>query len=185
MGREVVDALDGACERASREQQAAFPSAADDAAQEWRTACYAVIDAHGEELEQASGHCEAYRQHANRAELHAAWDIYYNVFRRISKQIAKLTVLELQHVSPKLLEARDLELAVPGTYQADQPVASIRSFAPSMTVIASKQRPRKLLIHGRRPAGEMRAPRMRAVPPSPEMRAASARGACRLLRRGV
>ena len=108
----------------------------------------AFQQAFGAELQTAHEHCENYRALNNRAELHAAWDIYYNVFRRISKQISKLTVLELQHVSPKLLEARDLELAVPGTYHADAPVTRIRSFARSMTVIASKQRPRKLTISG-------------------------------------
>ena len=108
----------------------------------------AFQQAFGQELQKAHEHCENYKAFNNRAELHTAWDIYYNVFRRISKQIAKLTVLELQHVSPKLLEARDLELAVPGTYQAGQPVTRIRSFARTMTVIASKQRPRKLTISG-------------------------------------
>ena len=106
------------------------------------------VQAFGGEMEQAYEHCQRYRQLQDRAELHAAWDIYYNVFRRISKQIAKLTVLELQHVSPKLLEAKHLELAVPGTYQAGQPVTRIHSFARSMTVIASKQRPRKLTLSG-------------------------------------
>jgi FKBP12-rapamycin complex-associated protein len=106
------------------------------------------LQAFGNELRQAHERCERYRRTQSRAELHAAWDIYYQVFRRISKQISKMSVLELQHVSPKLLEARDLELAVPGTYQAGAPVVSIRSFAHSMTVISSKQRPRKLVIQG-------------------------------------
>ena len=57
-------------------------------------------------------------------------------------------MLELQHVSPKLLEAHDLELAVPGTYQAGHEIVRIASFAPTMSVIASKQRPRKLTIQG-------------------------------------
>jgi len=109
--------------------------------------------AFGTDLQRALEHCQRYRQlvarpDLARAELHAAWDIYYHVWRRISKQIAKLTLLELTHVSPKLLEAKDLELAVPGTYQAGAPIVRIRSFAPTMTVIASKQRPRKLTING-------------------------------------
>ena len=109
--------------------------------------------AFGQDLQRAHEHCQRYQQLVDRAdlaraELHAAWDIYYHVFRRISKQIAKLTLLELQHVSPKLLEAKDLELALPGTYQAGAPLVRIRSFAATMTVIASKQRPRKLTIHG-------------------------------------
>ena len=62
--------------------------------------------AFGAELLAAHGRCEAYVRNQERAELAAAWDIYYHVFRRISKQIAKLAVLELTHVSPKLLEAQ-------------------------------------------------------------------------------
>lgn len=41
-----------------------------------------------------------------------------------------------------------LELAVPGTYMAGTPVVTIAAFAPQLTVITSKQRPRKLTIHG-------------------------------------
>lgn len=37
------------------------------------------------------------------------------VFRKINKNLPTLTLLELQYVSPKLLNAKDLDLAVPGT----------------------------------------------------------------------
>jgi FKBP12-rapamycin complex-associated protein len=77
-----------------------------------------------------------------------AWDLYYNVFKRINKQLPSLTVLELQYVSPALVQARSLELAVPGTYRAGAPVVTIASFAPQLTVITSKQRPRKCTIYG-------------------------------------
>lgn len=60
----------------------------------------------------------------------------------------QLTSLELQYVSPKLLMCRDLELAVPGTYDPNQPIIRIQSIAPSLQVITSKQRPRKLTIMG-------------------------------------
>lgn len=80
-----------------------------------------------------------------------------------------------QSVSPELLECQNLELAVPGTYRAgilifltvfwcqiwcafqnlylplsfsDSPVVTIASFATQLVVITSKQRPRKLTIHG-------------------------------------
>lgn len=82
-----------------------------------------------------------------------AWDLYYQVFRRINKQLPQaraslvaracvcvrvfltlavapqLMTIELQYVSPRLLRARDLELAVPGTYRAGQPVVRIARFA--------------------------------------------------------
>lgn len=41
-----------------------------------------------------------------------------------------------------------LELAVPGTYIAGEPLVTIAAFAPQLHVITSKQRPRKLAIHG-------------------------------------
>ena len=135
--------------------------------------------AFGAELLEAHGRCQAYVATQSRTELSAAWDIYYHVFRRISKQIAKLAVLELTHVSPKLLEAHDLELAVPGTYQAAAPVVCIRSFARTMMVIPSKQRPRKLtifgsdgsehtfLLKGHEDLRQARSPRQASGPPSP------------------
>ena len=36
-------------------------------------------------------------------DLNQAWNLYYQVFRRISRQLPQLTSLELQYVSPKLL----------------------------------------------------------------------------------
>ena len=37
---------------------------------------------------------------------------------------------------------------MPGTYIAGEPVVTIAAFAPQLHVITSKQRPRKLTIHG-------------------------------------
>ncbi|KAJ1627029.1 armadillo-type protein [Pavlovales sp. CCMP2436] len=80
--------------------------------------------------------------------LDQAWEIYYKVLSRIHRQLGQLTKLDLAHVSPALHAARDLVLAVPGTYKAGQPVVCIRSFHPELTVISSKQRPRKLEVYG-------------------------------------
>lgn len=70
------------------------------------------------------------------------------MFRRINKQLPTLTNLELQYVSPYLLNARSLELAVPGTYHVDKSAVRIAKFGPTVQVITSKQRPRKITIHG-------------------------------------
>ncbi len=91
------------------------------------------------------------RQHALTdadAALNQAWDLYYTVFRRINKQLPSLTSLDLQYVSPGLLGARNLELAVPGTYRVNGAAVRIAQFNPSVQVISSKQRPRKITIHG-------------------------------------
>lgn len=108
----------------------------------------AFIQAYRHELLEAYECCVKYRRTGKDAELTQAWDLYYHVFRRIDKQLQTLTTLDLQSVSPELLECRNLELAVPGTYRADSPVVTIASFVDQLVVITSKQRPRKLTIHG-------------------------------------
>ncbi|KAF4129064.1 FATC domain-containing protein [Phytophthora infestans] len=84
----------------------------------------------------------------NESDLNRAWDLYYHVFRRINKQLPQITTLELQVVSPNLLQARNLQLAVPGTYRAGHALVKIGSFLPTVAVITSKQRPRRITIVG-------------------------------------
>ena len=52
----------------------------------------------------------------------------------MNKQLGQLTDLELNDVSPKLLVARDLQLAVPGSYRANEPIVRISHFSPSLKV---------------------------------------------------
>ena len=104
--------------------------------------------AYGRDLMEAQEWCHRHKISGNVRDLNQAWDLYYHVFRRISRQLPQLTSLELQYVSPKLLLCRDLELAVPGSYQPGLPIIRIASIQSSMQVITSKQRPRKLCIKG-------------------------------------
>ena len=89
-----------------------------------------------------------YRSTHEVGDLNQAWDLYYSVFRRIAKQLPQLMSLDLRYISPKLQDALDLELAVPGTYQSGKPVIKIVSFDRMFTVIPSKQRPRKMALKG-------------------------------------
>lgn len=82
------------------------------------------------------------------AALNHSWDLYYTVFRRINKQLPGLTALELSHCSPALLQARNLELGVPGSYRVDGSYVKIERFYPTVQVITSKQRPRKIVLQG-------------------------------------
>ncbi|XP_064598762.1 serine/threonine-protein kinase mTOR-like [Liolophura sinensis] len=104
--------------------------------------------AYGRDLIEAQEWCKKYQKTGNVKDLTQAWDLYYHVFRRISKQLPQLTSLELQYVSPKLLRCLDLELAVPGSYEPNQPIVRIHHVQSSLQVITSKQRPRKLSIFG-------------------------------------
>ncbi|KAF8448980.1 phosphatidylinositol 3-kinase [Boletus edulis BED1] len=104
--------------------------------------------AFGRDLHEAREACRRYRAYGEMSELNKAWDIYYGVFRKVEKQLPQLTTLDLQYVSPQLLKARNLELAMPGTYQSGKRIITIASFATKLTVIASKQRPRRLSLKG-------------------------------------
>ncbi|KAI9820202.1 MAG: phosphatidylinositol kinase- protein kinase tor1 [Pycnora praestabilis] len=104
--------------------------------------------AFGRDLQEARDWCGTYRRTGEVGDLNQAWDLYYQVFRKIARQLPQLMTLELQYVSPKLQVARDLDLAVPGTYLSGKPVTRIVSFDPVSTVISSKQRPRKLGLRG-------------------------------------
>ncbi|KAF8216580.1 phosphatidylinositol 3-kinase [Mycena galopus ATCC 62051] len=102
----------------------------------------------GRELREARDACRRYRTYGETSELDKAWDIYYAVFKKVEKQLPQLTTLDLQYVSPRLLKARNLDLAVPGTYRSGHEIISIERFSPKLTVIASKQRPRRLCLTG-------------------------------------
>lgn len=106
------------------------------------------IQSFGHDLAAARDYCRRFRSNGEVAELNQAWDIYYNIFKRLSKQLSSLTSIELQYVSPKLLKARDLELAIPGTYQSGKPIVKISYVLPTFTIIGSKQRPRKFSMKG-------------------------------------
>ncbi|CAN7105089.1 unnamed protein product, partial [Brassica rapa subsp. narinosa] len=113
----------------------------------------AFIEAYRHELLEAYECCINYKRTGKDAELTQERGIttclsFSIVFKRIDKLLASLTTLDLEFVSPELLLCRDLELAVPGTYRADAPVVTIASFPRQLLVITSKQRPRKLTIHG-------------------------------------
>lgn len=102
----------------------------------------------GRDLAEAREWCYTYRQSGDVGDLNQAWDLYYQVFRRIARQLPQLNNLELAYVSPKLLDAKDLDLAVPGTYISGKPIIRILSFDSTFSVINSKQRPRKLSLNG-------------------------------------
>lgn len=102
----------------------------------------------GRDLQEAREWCFTYRQSGDVGDINQAWDLYYQVFRRIARQLPQLNNLELAYVSPKLLHARDLDLAVPGTYMSGKPIIRILNFDTTFSVISSKQRPRKLSLNG-------------------------------------
>merc|ERR1711871_1563253 len=74
------------------------------------------VQLYSKDIKDAWEWCKKYERTGNTKELNSAWDHYYHVYRRIAKSLDHLSSLELKDVSPKLLAARNLKLAVPGVY---------------------------------------------------------------------
>ncbi|TDH73380.1 hypothetical protein CCR75_008691 [Bremia lactucae] len=108
----------------------------------------AFYQAFARDLAYAKEWTNVYESTKSLDDLNQAWDIYYSVFSKIRKQLANLSTLELANVGPKLLSVQNLTLAVPGTYKAGAPIVRIQSFDRKVTVLTSKQRPRKVSING-------------------------------------
>ncbi|KAF5842964.1 FAT domain-containing protein, partial [Dunaliella salina] len=119
----------------------------------------ACVCASRRELDEAYEWLCKFRVSRKEAELHQAWDLYYHVFKRINKQLHSMNTLELQYVAPALVRAQGMELAVPAqnARRKHHPcklftplimLITIAAFAPHTHTHSSKQRPRKLTIHG-------------------------------------
>ncbi|KAF8064841.1 phosphatidylinositol 3-kinase [Lyophyllum atratum] len=108
----------------------------------------AFAQVYGPELREAREATRRWRTHGSVSELDKSWDIYYTIYRKLEKQIPQWKTLNLQQVSPILLKARNLDLAIPGSYQSGRPIITISSLSPELSVYDSKQRPRRLSIKG-------------------------------------
>ena len=103
---------------------------------------------YGAELHAAHNHCNRYLHTNSTHFLTKAWELYSDVFRSVNKSLQVQQHIQLAEVSPKLLNAHDLQLAVPGSYTAAAPIVRIARFHPVLRVIDSKQHPRRLTIVG-------------------------------------
>jgi len=113
----------------------------------------AFRQAFGRDLGEAEEWCSRYKRTKAGSDLNQAWEYYCQVFRRINKQLPQLVDLDLTYVSEKLKDAHDLDLAMPGTYikkaqSGSTDIVRIARFNPTLKVLESKQRPRRLTIIG-------------------------------------
>lgn len=93
-----------------------------------------AMQTYGNDLAEAYKWCTKYQDTRREADLHQAWDLYYHIFRRINKNLPTVHSLDLKNVSTILYNARDLQLAVPGTYVAGDPVTTIQRFSQTLQV---------------------------------------------------
>jgi len=98
-----------------------------------------------------------YRRAGNLEDFHQAWDLYSNLHRRLKSKLvsAGCENLKTSHVAPKLLSVHNLPLAVPGLNvglsdecEFESDIVYIASFCSKIRIICSKQRPRRVQMHG-------------------------------------
>eukprot|EP01104_Vermistella_antarctica_P000464 TRINITY_DN1061_c7_g1_i1.p1 TRINITY_DN1061_c7_g1~~TRINITY_DN1061_c7_g1_i1.p1 ORF type:complete len:2466 (-),score=573.86 TRINITY_DN1061_c7_g1_i1:99-7496(-) len=102
----------------------------------------------GRDLREAEEWSKRWEKTKAKNDLNQAWDLYYVAFKKINTLLPQMKILRMRYVSPKLEQASNLSLAVPGTYDVGCEMVTIRSFGSMLQVITSKQRPRKCSIFG-------------------------------------
>ncbi|OHS95604.1 PIKK family atypical protein kinase [Tritrichomonas foetus] len=76
------------------------------------------------------------------------WKYYTTAFYSIRPMLKNMKNFELSDASPYLANCQDFDIPVPGTYSAERSYFQIHKFDKKVTVIDSKQRPRKIALYG-------------------------------------
>ena len=100
------------------------------------------------ELEEAQSLLEDYISYNNEIYLKQAWDIYHAVFLSMRENFANFHFIDLGSVSPSLSAFKQSEICVPGMYRSEYPVVKISGFGKQLSVLNSKQHPRKISMYG-------------------------------------
>ena len=90
--------------------------------------------AYGRDLTEAAQWCHEYQRTRNQRDLNQAWELYYQVFKRLSKQLSLLSSLDLKAVSPRLHNCKDLDISIPGSYSPNAPTIRISWIHPNIQV---------------------------------------------------
>ncbi|KAH0790821.1 PIKK family atypical protein kinase [Histomonas meleagridis] len=80
--------------------------------------------------------------------LYQAWQLYINVFHQLKPIINELTSILLIDASPSLCSLNNSELIIPGSFKFHHSLINLFKFEPTLTVMKSKQRPRRMAIYG-------------------------------------
>ena len=94
-----------------------------------------------------------YIENNNPISFKEAWDLYHTCFRSMTINFSNFERLDLKSIAPLLDKFRESEIEMPGIYQngitgAEGSIIKIASFSRYLTVLNSKQHPRKIVIYG-------------------------------------
>jgi hypothetical protein len=100
-------------------------------------------------LEEARHWVRSFSLTGKTADLHSAWQIYHSIYKQIDEQLKSGSILSMQYCSPRLWEAKNLALAIPDARPKEgKETVRIAAFDSKLTVIASKQRPKRIAFLG-------------------------------------
>jgi len=131
---EMLSLLKPLHERISREPQTYFE--------------VVFMSAFGQQLSNAEVWLKRFESTHEEEALLQAWQIYISIFHQLKPIIAEMNEIPLKDASPTLASLRNIPLAVPGTYVYGQPIVCFREVGSILTVMKSKQRPRRMAIYG-------------------------------------
>ncbi|CUF10682.1 phosphatidylinositol 3-kinase, putative [Bodo saltans] len=101
------------------------------------------------QLEEARHWVRSFSLTGKTADLHSAWHIYHAIYKQIDEQLKSGSTLSMQYCSPRLWEAKNLALAIPDARPKEgKETVRIAAFDSKLTVIASKQRPKRIAFLG-------------------------------------
>jgi len=100
------------------------------------------------DLAEAKEYLQKYLKTSNEIDLKQSWDIYHSIYKNIDENYQKINYLDLENISPKLFGFKESEICIPGIYKSGYPIVKIKSFNSVLTVLNSKQHPRKMIING-------------------------------------
>jgi FKBP12-rapamycin complex-associated protein len=106
----------------------------------------AFFQAYSSELKEAESWLVKFQGSGNEMDLQQAWNLYYGVYTRLHKM--SLKTIDIDNVSPKLTQARNLKAAMPGLHSESSQMVTIAHFDTKMEVFQTKQHPRRLNVFG-------------------------------------
>ena len=85
--------------------------------------------------------------------MNEAWNIYQKCYILMSEEFSNIEYMDLKSISPALFYFRESEIEIPGFDQNmrdenNNSNVKISSFNPKLLVLRSKEKPRKIIIHG-------------------------------------
>jgi FKBP12-rapamycin complex-associated protein len=105
------------------------------------------------DLKEAYQLLQDYLENDNLISIKDAWNIYQNCYKSMLNEFSNIESMDLKSISPALYKFRESEIEMPGIYQngineGEGSIIKIASFSRYLTVLNSKQHPRKIVIYG-------------------------------------